>query len=99
MTHVGYGEAPCLDAPIAPHVTNHPMMQLRAGVPALSLLFAVTLRLPAVAAQSLPPKAEVNVVGTVHVPTAMYPAESLAAIIARVKPDMILMELDGSFFD
>ena len=44
-------------------------------------------------------KTEIVVVGTVHAPTPNFDEQALAAILKRVKPDLILLELDPSFFD
>lgn len=43
-------------------------------------------------------KSEIVIIGTVHQPTAAYTSESLLDILRRVKPDVILMEKDSSFF-
>ena len=43
--------------------------------------------------------AEIVVVGTVHSPTARFTAATLDSIIKRVKPAVIMLELDPSFFD
>lgn len=44
-------------------------------------------------------KTEIVVVGTVHAPTPNFDEKTLAGILSRVKPDLILLELDPSFFD
>jgi hypothetical protein len=65
-------------------------------------LFALQLAPPcqrSALAQSAGAKTEVVVIGTVHEPTASFREETLTGILARVKPDLILLELDPSFFD
>ncbi len=42
---------------------------------------------------------EVCLVGTKHNPCAYFNADSVYAILSRVQPDVVLMELDSSFFD
>jgi hypothetical protein len=42
---------------------------------------------------------EIVVVGTVHNPTTKFTEETLVAILRRVNPDIVLLELDPSFFD
>jgi hypothetical protein len=42
---------------------------------------------------------EIVLIGTVHEPTANFREEILRSILARVKPDLILLELDPIFFD
>jgi len=49
--------------------------------------------------QELGVKSEVVLVGTVHAPTPNFQEETLVGILNRVKPDLILLELDPSFFD
>ena len=44
-------------------------------------------------------KTEIVVVGTVHAPTPNFDEKTLTAILNRVRPDLILLELDPSFFD
>ena len=44
-------------------------------------------------------KSEIVLVGTVHVPTPNFDEKTLAGILNRVKPDLVLLELDPSFFD
>lgn len=61
----------------------------------IALLLALFLR----AAGAPPPPTEVVVVATVHAPTSRYPEAKLAEILARAKPDLVLLELDPSFFD
>ncbi|GAB3823521.1 hypothetical protein GCM10028821_01120 [Hymenobacter jeollabukensis] len=41
---------------------------------------------------------ELVIVGTVHRPTRLFNPDSVAAILARVQPELILVELDSSFF-
>lgn len=67
----------------------------RAAVLCLSFL----LPLCAARGQEAGVKTEVVVVGTVHAPTPNFDEKALAAILNRVKPDLILLELDPSFFD
>ena len=45
------------------------------------------------------PQTEVVVIGTVHNDTAYFKAETLADILKKVTPDLILLEFDSSFFD
>lgn len=45
------------------------------------------------------PRPEITVVGTVHSPTAAFTQESLTAILRKIQPDLVLLELDPSFFD
>ena len=42
---------------------------------------------------------EVCLVGTKHEPCAYFNSDSVYAILLRVQPDVVLMELDSSFFD
>lgn len=49
--------------------------------------------------QELGAKSEIVLVGTVHSPTPSFQEEALVRILNRVKPDLILLELDPSFFD
>lgn len=42
---------------------------------------------------------EIVVIGTVHNPTPKFQEETLVRTLNRVKPDLILLELDPSFFD
>ena len=44
-------------------------------------------------------KPEIVLVGTVHGPTPNFQEETLVAILDRVKPDLVLLEVDPSFFD
>ena len=44
-------------------------------------------------------RTEVTVIGTVHGPTARFTEGTLIDILKRVQPDLILLELDPSFFD
>jgi hypothetical protein len=44
-------------------------------------------------------RAEIVVVGTVHNPTAQFSEETIVRMLERVKPDLILLEFDPSFFD
>ena len=50
-------------------------------------------------AQASTSATEVVVIGTVHSPTPKFREETLVGILNRVKPDLILLELDPSFFD
>jgi len=50
-------------------------------------------------AQASKPATEIVLVGTVHSPTPKFQEETLVKILNRVKPDLILLELDPSFFD
>jgi hypothetical protein len=45
-----------------------------------------------------PAPVELVVVGTVHQPTRLFNPDSVAGILERVQPDLILVELDSSFF-
>jgi hypothetical protein len=49
--------------------------------------------------QAVDGRAEIVVVGTVHSPTPRFNEATLVAILRRVNPDLILLELDPSFFD
>jgi len=60
-------------------------------------LFAVEGSL--VNGQEVNNRTEIVVVGTVHSPTAKFTEETLAAILRRVNPSLVLLELDPSFFD
>ncbi len=64
-------------------------------------VLCLTLLLPLFAArgQEAVVKTEVVVVGTVHAPTPNFDERTLAEILKRVEPDLILLELDPSFFD
>jgi len=42
---------------------------------------------------------EVCLVGTRHEPCAYFNSDSVHVILSRVRPDVVLMELDSSFFD
>ena len=42
---------------------------------------------------------EVCLVGTKHNPCAYFNSDSVYVILSRVQPDVVLMELDSSFFD
>ena len=42
---------------------------------------------------------EVCLVGTRHEPCAYFNSDSVHLILSRVRPDVVLMELDSSFFD
>lgn len=42
---------------------------------------------------------EVCLVGTKHEPCAYFNSDSVYAILSRVQPDVVLIELDSSFFD
>ncbi|HZS09928.1 MAG TPA: hypothetical protein VFD58_34190 [Blastocatellia bacterium] len=44
-------------------------------------------------------KSEIVLIGTVHAPTSNFQEETLVRILNRVRPDLILLELDPSFFD
>jgi len=46
-----------------------------------------------------PPRPEIVVLATVHAPTPNYPEARLLEILRRLKPDLLLLELDPSFFD
>lgn len=46
-----------------------------------------------------PLASEIVLVGTVHTPTRNFREETLVRILERIKPDLILLELDPSFFD
>jgi len=50
-------------------------------------------------AQTAGAPAEVVVIGTVHSPTPAYSGDSLLAILERLRPAVILVELDSTFFD
>ena len=50
-------------------------------------------------AQSPSGQTEIVLIGTAHEPTANFREETLRSILARVKPDLILLELDPIFFD
>ena len=73
----------------------------RAAVLCLTLLTLVSVGPGARAARGQDPgvKPEIVLVGTVHGPTPNFREETLVAILNRVKPDLILLELDPSFFD
>ena len=43
-------------------------------------------------------KSEVIVIGNVHTPMPSYNADSLYKIMEQIKPDIILHEIDGSYF-
>ncbi|RTQ48924.1 hypothetical protein EJV47_15130 [Hymenobacter gummosus] len=45
-----------------------------------------------------PAPVELVIVGTVHRPTRLFNPDSVAGILERVRPDLILVELDSSFF-
>ena len=42
---------------------------------------------------------EVCLVGTKHNPCTYFNSDSVYAILLRVQPDVVLMELDSTFFD
>jgi pheromone shutdown protein TraB len=44
-------------------------------------------------------RTEIVVIGTVHSPTPKFTEETLVNILRKVGPDLILLELDPSFFD
>lgn len=44
-------------------------------------------------------QAEVCIVGTKHDPCPYFNSDSVYAILSRVQPDVVLIELDSSFFD
>lgn len=44
-------------------------------------------------------RSEIIIIGTVHNPTPNFTAEKLNEILKKVNPDLILAELDSSFFD
>lgn len=71
----------------------------RRGAAVLCLTLTLLLPFPAARGQEAGVKTEVVVVGTVHAPTPNFDEEALAGILERVKPDLILLELDPSFFD
>ena len=48
---------------------------------------------------SSPAATEVVVVGTVHEPTRNFPRKALDELLAGLRPDVLLLELDSSFFD
>jgi len=50
-------------------------------------------------AQSSGARTEIVVVGTVHEPTPSFREKTLLEILGRVKPDVVLLEIDRSFFD
>ena len=67
---------------------------------ASTLIPIVAACVPAAApAQETGAAAEVVVVGTVHAATPRYSVDTLLAILDRVRPAVILVELDSSFFD
>jgi hypothetical protein len=59
----------------------------------------VGLEVPLVRGQEINNRTEIVVVGTVHSPTAKFTEATLVAILRKVNPDLILLELDPSFFD
>lgn len=66
----------------------------------VALTAATANTLPAQRAPSAPlDSTSIVVLGTVHAPTPRYDQRILAAILERVRPDVILVELDSSFFD
>jgi hypothetical protein len=67
----------------------------RAAVLCLTLL----LTFCAARGQEAGVRPEIVVVGTVHAPTPNFDEKALAGILNRIKPDLILLELDPSFFD
>ena len=65
-----------------------------------ALIGIVAAGVPAAArAQGTNAPPEVVVVGTVHAATPRYSVDTLLAILDRVRPAVILVELDSSFFD
>jgi hypothetical protein len=44
-------------------------------------------------------KTEIVVIGTVHSPTANVSVKTLSGILDKLKPDVLLLEFDSSFFD
>jgi pheromone shutdown protein TraB len=49
--------------------------------------------------QEIGNRTEIVIVGTVHSPTTKFTEETLVTILRRVNPDLIMLELDPSFFD
>jgi hypothetical protein len=66
---------------------------------AAMLCLTLLLSLPVARGQEAHVKTELVVVGTVHAPTPNFDEKALAGILGRVKPDLVLLELDPSFFD
>jgi hypothetical protein len=58
-----------------------------------------SLRVPLARGQGINNRTEIVVVGTVHSPTAKFTEDTLAGILRKVNPDLVLLELDPSFFD
>lgn len=77
---------------------------MRVGLPLLiffTVHFLLGLRpTPPARPARRPPAApaELVIVGTVHRPTRLFNPDSVARILERVRPDLILVELDSSFF-
>lgn len=71
-----------------------------AGVCAFLITPALLLSAgPIARGQEVNNRTEIVVVGTVHSPTAKFTEETLVAILRRVNPELVLLELDPSFFD
>lgn len=63
----------------------------------LLALLLVTGLLP-LGASYAPAPTELVIIGTVHRPTRLFNADSVVRLLERVRPDLILLELDSSFF-
>ena len=76
-------------------------LQLFPGQRVTPRMLAIFLALFLLAAEvpTPSPPSEVVILATVHAPTRYYPEARLAEILARAKPDLVLLELDPSFFD
>jgi len=61
----------------------------------LSLTFCISL---IAAGQIGSTKSELTILGTVHSPTLLVNADTIYSAIVKTKPDIILLELDSSFF-
>jgi hypothetical protein len=63
------------------------------------MLFVAAVNLPAAVATSQQQPAAIIVIGTTHQETADFSSARLQQMLAEIKPDVILYEVDSSFFD